>query len=190
MSPLWHPGALVGESLNLTHTKPPSAIPGSGPNNSGLNTDNVVCCSTAAFKPPAEWIRAVAVWCYMAGHTAAVNTRGAIWNGPGVVLASSSTISVPKGSGVAGGQFWTRFAFDAPCYLNSGTSYFPGWWRQANQDHEWSVFGVGNFSFETLASFGNLVTLTTCTGSGFICGAAGIYIEYDLAVPHLGEQSW
>lgn len=121
LSPLRHT-FLTGQSLNDIISKPPTAVPGNF-NFSGANTDNVVCCGTAAFAPPSYEgpLLAVAVWCYMAGHTAAVNTRGAIWAGNGAVVANSDVISVPQGSGVGGGQFWTRFPFLAPAVASPGS---------------------------------------------------------------------
>lgn len=176
--------AADGGTLN-TPTQP------AGPANfSGLNTDNFVTVASGAIAAPSEGLMLVlAVWVYMAGHTGAVNTRGGIWIGNGTLIASSTTISVPKGNGNGGGQFWTRFPFDNPAVLlgGGGVLYFPGWWRQSNQDHEWSVFGSGNFSFETLAAYGNIGNVTTCTGSGFTCGDPGIAVEYAVMRPRPGD---
>lgn len=189
MSPLTELRAIAGDGLTQTYGAP-LAVPSSGFNFSGLNTDNVVCCSTAGFAPPARGaMKGTAVWCYMAGHTAPVVTRGGIWLGNGTLIGSCQPITVPRGTGAAGGQRWTRFPVDSPPVLNSGTVVFIGWWRQANQDHEWSVFGAGNFSFENLAAYGNIGIVTTCTGSGFQCGAAGIYLEYEVVAPRPGDSA-
>lgn len=173
----------------LTESQPPNNTP-TNLNFSGINTDNEISVGTPGFVPPTEGdlLAAIAVWCYMAGHTAAVNTQGVIWSAGGVLLTNSQVISVPKGSGAGGGQFWTRFPLTARILLNPGLLYFPGWFRQANQDAEWSVYGFGNFSHNSAGALGNF-TANAC-GVPYICAHPGIYIEYEVLPPHRGEESW
>jgi hypothetical protein len=173
----------------LTNALPPANTP-TNFNFSGVNTDNEISVETTGWAPAITGglLSAVAVWCYMAGHTAAVNTQGAIWSAGGVLLGNSAVISVAQGSGAGGGQLWTRFPLLAPVLMYPGVAYFPGWFRQSNQDHEWSVYGFGSFSFNTSAALGSYAA--NACGGAFICAHPGIYIEYDVLPPHRGDQSW
>ena len=145
-----------------------------GMNYSGLNTDNQLFLAMAVTTSGLL----TDIFCAIAGHGAVCNMYGCIWSNSGVLLAQSSLLSVPSGSGGPGGQPYQDFTGYNYSVL-AGTTEYIGVEANPSTAREWSVANnTGDFKVATQTSFpANLGAVTDCASTSFECGDIGVAIR-------------
>ena len=104
---------------------------------------------------------------YFAGHGQTITARTCVWNASRVLVAQSADLSVGSGTGGLGGQSFQTGTMTSAYAAANGEVLYIGFWRHANQSHEWTEQnGSTEFQYASLSNTNPPSGQTWGTASG------------------------